>query len=184
MKFDGCPSKLCKRPGCCSAIAHSYRSSPSFPVLCPWDCCVLLSVWCWRALAGHQSVLPEEDGLRCARGDQLEQWEQAVCFRNPVVAHLFLKGSLVDGQRGGAFCSVGSWEAKDGVFKEGSFLCTEQSPIFGLVVRNTLAFKNERTNRIPNTGVSIRKTPLSFRRAFNAWDAGKNFWPHRVFHTL
>lgn len=75
-----------------------------------------------------------------------------------MVAHLLLKGSLVDGQRGGTFCSVASWEAKDRVFKEQSFLCTEQSAIFGLVVSNMLAFKNKRRNRIPNTGVSIRKT--------------------------
>lgn len=33
--------------------------------------------------------------------------------------------------------------------------------MFGLVVSNTLAFKNKKRNRIPNTGVPIRKTVLS-----------------------
>lgn len=77
------------------------------------------------------------------------------------MAHLLLKGSLVNGQRGGTLCSLASWEAKDRVFKKQSFFCTEQLAIFGRVVSNTLSFKNKKRNRIPNTGVPIRRTVLS-----------------------
>lgn len=73
MKFYGCPSRLQKWPWCCSAIAHSDSElslihGALFVGLLSAIVSVLV-VLKIKTLAGRQSVLPEEDGFGCARGD-------------------------------------------------------------------------------------------------------------------
>lgn len=70
------------------------------------------------------------------------------------------------------------------MFKEQSFLCTEQSAIFGLVVIRLLLKTKEETESQTQESLLERLSSLSFRKAFNAWDDGKNFWPHSVFYIF
>lgn len=115
MKFDGCLSRLCKWLWCCSAIAHSCSEFTSIPsalsmgLLCAEKLWQDVSLSCLGRMASDVPAVI-----------QLEQREQAVCFRNPMVAHLLLKGCLVGGQRGGTFCSVASGEAR--------IMCLKNSP--------------------------------------------------------
>lgn len=72
MKFYGCPSRLQKWPWCSSAVAHSdSKFSLIRRALFVGLLCAIVSVLVFlkiKTLAGHQSILPEKDGLG-ARGD-------------------------------------------------------------------------------------------------------------------